>query len=747
MQRCPVDTIQTLAGDAVTGASVTVYIASTPGLATIYSDNGITPIGNPITSDANGQILFYAADGRYDLLARKAGFADVWYRDIIFDDPTQGNIAGTDASGALVTATGWTTSRQLASILSDNVYALGHSLLNNGADTTTVFNTFIAYLNGLSNPSKVILEPGIYLCGKLNAITQSNVTFLLDGVIIKSLANSLAVANDTMITFSGANVSISGGTFDGNQAAYAASAACYVLAVSGNGARLDGLTVKNSIFHGASISSSDGMAVDCHFDDNASLGANLIAASDWVFTNCTFNRDGYGFHKTRTSPSDHTHSFLGFGLAIRYRSHHITLIGCAAEDCGRDGLNTNQGSYAIKFVGCKALRNDDGGFTIAADNTGTGLPGESESPRDIEYIDCEAANNWSSGLAVYQPTQNITVIGGRYYNNNRIAGSLATADSYKQGIFVAGGSIGINIDTKCYDDRQTCIITNNASGVLTATGWISGTKLYYPVVAIYNGTDMSFRGYGFITAESAGSVTISSATFNGVTIGAIVPGDYVSQCVQHNGVFFSNNVQGQVSVDGFGHKLGPADTGNLIFSGPYSGGQNIVLPKYTKSQIELLANPSFEVDSSSWTFTAPAGSGFGRVTSPSPVKSVGSENIIGGTVLPCYGDSTLIASSLSYASLNYVELSFWCYCLKRSGAKLYLFWDIGAGAVSTLVTHPGGGWRCLKVGAFMGPLVAMFARIQAEATVSTYWDEGSLRVVRVPTDDRDVNYSIPRLPT
>lgn len=54
-------------GDVVIGGSVLITLAGTSTPATIYSDAGITPVTNPLTTDANGYFEFYAADGTYDI--------------------------------------------------------------------------------------------------------------------------------------------------------------------------------------------------------------------------------------------------------------------------------------------------------------------------------------------------------------------------------------------------------------------------------------------------------------------------------------------------------------------------------------------------------------------------------------------------------------------------------------------------------------------------------------------------------
>ena len=49
------------------GASVTVRLQSTNALATIYSDNGVATISQPIITDSGGRYEFYAANDRYKI--------------------------------------------------------------------------------------------------------------------------------------------------------------------------------------------------------------------------------------------------------------------------------------------------------------------------------------------------------------------------------------------------------------------------------------------------------------------------------------------------------------------------------------------------------------------------------------------------------------------------------------------------------------------------------------------------------
>ncbi len=87
-------------GRAISGATVSVYLAGTTTLASIYSDNGSTAKSNPFTTSLDGVVSFYAADGAYDVTYRKTGllFNDAHTRRIaLYDAVAAGGLTGADA--------------------------------------------------------------------------------------------------------------------------------------------------------------------------------------------------------------------------------------------------------------------------------------------------------------------------------------------------------------------------------------------------------------------------------------------------------------------------------------------------------------------------------------------------------------------------------------------------------------------------------------------------------------------------
>jgi hypothetical protein len=623
-------------------------------------------------------------------------------------------------------------------------------------DDTAALNAWVAAVNASTNPQSVWSFGKTFLCSGLNPITANNFTLQANGSTIKIKTNSWITTGDgtTHLALSATTgARLYNLTMDGNQAAWSVSGWVGRFLQLGNDTLLVGCTFHNSPSSSIRSGAAQGRFVACHFDDNAGSGFEMNIVSYLKFTDCTFNRNGYGFQKTLA-----TNVFASFGLSIRFRSHHLTFVNCEAMQNGRDGMNVNQGSYAIKFIGCTCWMNGDGGFTVAADSTSVGTAGDAESPYDLEYVDCESYNNLTSGLAIYPTAYNVTVEGGRYYNNNRTAGLIAQQSSFTNGIYVAAGSLGVRIRTKAYDDRQFCAITANAAGVLSATNWgstanwgpgtgvtFSPTAANYPRVALYSpavsGPGLTFQGYGTITAESAGSVTIATTAFNGVTIASIVAGWYVTQRVQHNGVFIDNGCTASADVDGFGQLPGPQlYMGFKTISGYNNSNQNVLLPAAPLDYTELLSNPTWDAATTGWTYSTPGGGSPTLFTTAGPLlRSAGCLQLIAGTSA-AGAQSTLITNGLSYvANGAWVEGTVWAYATLPNQCALVLIW--GAGALNTTVIHPGGGWRQLRIGAYIPPGTSTFLmQLNVSAGATVYFDTASLRVRNETFDSRDFSY-------
>lgn len=72
---------------AIGGATVTVYLAGTLTVATIYSDDGVTTKANPFTANSDGTFVFYAPSRKYDVKSSFPGYSD---KTITLSSPSLG---------------------------------------------------------------------------------------------------------------------------------------------------------------------------------------------------------------------------------------------------------------------------------------------------------------------------------------------------------------------------------------------------------------------------------------------------------------------------------------------------------------------------------------------------------------------------------------------------------------------------------------------------------------------------------
>lgn len=68
------NTVLSSVGLPLSGVSVTVKLAGTGTLATLFSANGSGALANPFINETDGSFNFYAANGRYDISFVLAGY-------------------------------------------------------------------------------------------------------------------------------------------------------------------------------------------------------------------------------------------------------------------------------------------------------------------------------------------------------------------------------------------------------------------------------------------------------------------------------------------------------------------------------------------------------------------------------------------------------------------------------------------------------------------------------------------------
>lgn len=87
MQRYQNSVANSTTGLPLVAATVQVNNYPAGTAATIYSDNGITPVpGGTLTTDSNGQFSFYGPNGHYQLVVTGSGVTTQTINDIILLD-------------------------------------------------------------------------------------------------------------------------------------------------------------------------------------------------------------------------------------------------------------------------------------------------------------------------------------------------------------------------------------------------------------------------------------------------------------------------------------------------------------------------------------------------------------------------------------------------------------------------------------------------------------------------------------
>jgi hypothetical protein len=152
------------AGDVVPllGATITVYDQGTTNISTIYSDNGITPKSNPFTAEDDGSFEFYAADGRYDILATKSPYKPKTVYDILLEETSSGSTA--------VSVHESTFNHLNISVNTSSISALS---VNDSVVTSVAFSSDISVM---ARDDSVVLSSSTSVVSQLSTVDSSNLS-------------------------------------------------------------------------------------------------------------------------------------------------------------------------------------------------------------------------------------------------------------------------------------------------------------------------------------------------------------------------------------------------------------------------------------------------------------------------------------------------------------------------------------------------------------------------------------------
>lgn len=159
-----IDTTQDAAGNAIVGATVEVDLIPGSTKASLFSDNGLTALANPVTSDSTGQFSFFVADGDYSLVFKYNGTTYKTQSPVsIFDGASQVTITDSGSANAYAIS-----SSALEKALRTGLRCWFNAAHTNTGASTLAYNGLTAkairYEDNTALVAGAIVSGGIYGC-------------------------------------------------------------------------------------------------------------------------------------------------------------------------------------------------------------------------------------------------------------------------------------------------------------------------------------------------------------------------------------------------------------------------------------------------------------------------------------------------------------------------------------------------------------------------------------------------------
>lgn len=187
-------------------STITVYDTGTLNLASIFSDDGITPKANPFTCDSTGYFFFFAANGEYDLTFSGTGIsAPFTLSQVLLNDPGSGGITSinglTAAAQTLATGTAG-TDFAISSVTATHTFNLPvASATNTGKLSAANWSTFngkenvLSFTSPLSRATNTVSLSTVPIAsGGTGQVTQ---TAAFDGLAPSTTKGDLIAHNGT----------------------------------------------------------------------------------------------------------------------------------------------------------------------------------------------------------------------------------------------------------------------------------------------------------------------------------------------------------------------------------------------------------------------------------------------------------------------------------------------------------------------------------------------------------------------
>jgi hypothetical protein len=189
-------------GQPIQGLSVTVRYGGTATNAPLYSDNGVTTVTQPLTSDGQGNVKFFAADGTYDVVVAASRGVTAYTKTISVHDLDVTALNSSTFAGLTLTSAGTAAAPALSiAMTSLGLFQVSTNVLGFASGGGQV---------GSVNASGVWTLPA----GFIGSSSNDNAVAGAIGEFVTATAAPGAIALTTNVTANVTSISLTAGDWD-----------------------------------------------------------------------------------------------------------------------------------------------------------------------------------------------------------------------------------------------------------------------------------------------------------------------------------------------------------------------------------------------------------------------------------------------------------------------------------------------------------------------------------------------------
>jgi hypothetical protein len=461
------DHVQDQYGNAISGASVLISQNGSP--ATIYSDNGVTPKANPLTTGSNGEYSFYAAGGTYIPTVTTSAGSLVSHAITLFDPEDLAASGGSALVGFIQSGDGAVlrTMQDKARETVSLTDFLGADPLGVG-DSTTAINNWLAR----AGDAKLTAPAGTYKFTSAISIAAA------DGIIIEG-----AGRQKTKFLYTGATTTGDLWTIGDGTTAFEALS-------------LDGFNIDSS----TTMTSGTGLRIR-----KCQNGANAVRNVSFGELNTTKKLwDGIWFDNVNVV------SYIGF--EVNCQNEGVIVNGSASSSEGSD-LNLDLGTV----VGAKVGYHVAGGFGGAYFGAVLAFGCETSFLIDTARVARLNREIIFSDRAVSDACKNY----GLHINDALASGSNCTISAFIGSAGLSGsGGVGRNIYIQSYPNSR---VTIDSGQIFNATSHGIAVDDATTLVTIASHTQITNNGGWAVFANAVTSKIIFNGYAENNTSGTLSP--------------------------------------------------------------------------------------------------------------------------------------------------------------------------------------------------------------------------------